>query len=334
MSMERASEISKLPSVLHLPDPEVIVSPLLDEVRDEIHVGKVGIKFFGHDCDISWSTRPNIVIVPEHRVHREPMCIDDVCTRWMLANEENPADVILFCLKGPKNEILPRLWPEFEHDVGPATYDSSASSTPPFSPISSTAASCVLTPPTCEQHKRGERDMEVKVPNKRAKKTTLPFVTPLLVPVANFKDWQRHVNDFFALEDGVGVKKQQKMWALLKVWHSMLSRNVARFEVQGDVNVFGFTSVHVLDRVSWNEDMLALGKSLSRCPKNGTVDDIKEPRSCIYEMLMEYGGMQVVRSNGATARNKSLQQDSYMFNHSHFASTKENVNRQRTRKNN
>jgi hypothetical protein len=60
-----------------------------------------------------------------------------------------------------------------------------------------------------------------------------------------------------------------KMHELLKVWHNMEVRSIADFEVQGDVNVFGFTKVHVRDRASWDQDMVKLGTSLSRAPKEG-----------------------------------------------------------------
>jgi hypothetical protein len=43
-------------------------------------------------------------------------------------------------------------------------------------------------------------------------------------------------------------------------------------------------------------------------------------------MLMWYGGMEVVRSNGASSRNKSLMQDSYTFNADRFARFKARVN--------
>ena len=121
-----------------------------------------------------------------------------------------------------------------------------------------------------------------------------------------------------------------KMRELLRVWHYMAARNIAQFEAQGQGNVFGFTNVRVLDRASWDAAMLALGTSLSRAPKSGR--ELKEPKSCIYEILMWYGGMEVVRSNGASSRNKSLMQDSYTFNAEHFARTKANVNNCRSRK--
>ena len=204
-----------------------------------------------------------------------------------------------------------------------------------------TAVASAPTPPTCAQNKRSGRDIAAETrPDKRIKTMTqfdklppshlAPVETPPPSPLSlcRKEDWQLHVNDHFALKGGVEVKERQaeKMWALLMVWRSMHANNVAHFEVQSDTNVYGFTSVHVLDRASWDAQMLQLGLDLSRKP-------MKEPVSTVYEILMEYGGMQVDRSSGAKEpRNKSLKQDSYTFNAGHFAATKERVNRTRTAK--
>jgi hypothetical protein len=229
-------------------------------------------------------------------------------------------------------------------EAGVATNDSEnvkSSTTSCGSPVFMTAVASATTPPTCAQNKRGGRDISAETrPDKRIKKMTqfdeLPpsHLAPVQAPapsplsLCRKEDWQLHVDDYFALKGGVGVKERQaeKMWALLMVWRSMHANNVAHFEVQSDTNVYGFTSVRVLDRASWDAQMLQLGLDLSRRPK-------KEPVSTVYEIMMEYGGMQVDRSSGAKEpRNKSLKQDSYTFNAGHFAATKESVNRTRTAK--
>jgi len=204
---------------------------------------------------------------------------------------------------------------------------------PPMSAAAASAASCASTPPTAAYpgllEKRGARNMTAKPrPTKRAK-TEQQFETPPSTPLRRVTEFgQDHVNEVFGFE--VKERPVHKMRELLRVFHSMAAHNTAQFEVQGEANVFGFTNVHVLDRASWDEEMLALGTSLSRAPKAGR--ELKEPKSCIYEILMCYCGMQVVRSNGASSRNKSLMQDSYTFNAEHFARTKANVNNCRSRK--
>jgi hypothetical protein len=204
---------------------------------------------------------------------------------------------------------------------------------PPMSAAAASAASCASTPPTAAYpgllEKRGARNMTAKPrPTKRAK-TEQQFETPPSTPLRPVTEFgQDHVNEVFGFE--VKERPVHKMRELLRVFHSMAAHNTAQFEVQGEANVFGFTNVHVLDRASWDEEMLALGTSLSRAPKAGR--ELKEPKSCIYEILMCYCGMQVVRSNGASSRNKSLMQDSYTFNAEHFARTKANVNNCRSRK--
>jgi hypothetical protein len=212
----------------------------------------------------------------------------------------------------------------------PSTFDFSASGDPGDSLTSAaaaSAASCASTPPTAAYplvlEKRSAQNMTVTPrPNKRAK-AELPFETPPSTPLRPVtKFGHAYVNEFFGFE--VKEKPVHKMRELLRVWHYMAARNIAQFEAQGQGNVFGFTNVRVLDRASWDAAMLALGTSLSRAPKSGR--ELKEPKSCIYEILMWYGGMEVVRSNGASSRNKSLMQDLYTFSAERFALTKARVN--------
>jgi len=253
-------------------------------------------------------------------------------------------------------DLIPPMWPGVEIDalkLGMETPVRKGSFTPPASPLplftefastfdfsasgdpgdslmsaaAASAASCASTPPmaACPPvlEKRGAQNITAKSrPTKRAKaelQLETPPSTPLR-PVTKFD--HAYVNEFFGFE--VKEKPVHKMCELLKVWHDMAARNIAQFKAKGPCNVFGFTNVRVLDRAAWDAAMLALGTSLSRAAKSGR--ELKEPRSCIYEILMCYGGMQVVRSNGASSRNKSLMQDEYTFSAEHFALTKARVN--------
>ena len=241
----------------------------------------------------------------------------------------------------PLDSHIPPIWLDVEVENPHAFCTPPASPLPlfgaqgdsPMSAAAASAASCASTPPTAAYpgllEKRGARNMTAKPrPTKRAK-TEQQFETPPSTPLRRVTEFgQDHVNEVFGFE--VKERPVHKMRELLRVFHSMAAHNTAQFEVQGEANVFGFTNVHVLDRASWDEEMLALGTSLSRAPKAGR--ELKEPKSCIYEILMCYCGMQVVRSNGASSRNKSLMQDSYTFNAEHFAGTKANVNNCRSRK--
>lgn len=213
------------------------------------------------------------------------------------------------------------------------TFGMNSSSDPGDALVSAAAASyesCASTPlkPTYPPvpQKRGAQDVTAAPRrNKHAKVAQLietPPSAPLL-PLASFD--QGHVNKCF----GSKVKKgpMYKMQKMHTVFHNLHKRSIASFEVCGDVNVYGFTNVHVRHRTLWDEEMIKLGKSLSRPRKDGK--ELKEPRSCIYEMLMCYGGMEVVRSSGASSRNKSLMQDSYTFTAERFASTKARVNHSR-----
>ena len=86
------------------------------------------------------------------------------------------------------------------------------------------------------------------------------------------------------------------------------------------LNVWGFHSVHVVDRQTWAAYVLATARGFAR--KVGG-KPAAPPVQSIYEIIA-YFGMTVVRSKSKQPRldKKALDQDDYVFNESAFATKK------------
>jgi hypothetical protein len=148
--------------------------------------------------------------------------------------------------------------------------------------------------------------------------TSLSILDPETTEVEFTK---QRVDDFF----GGCVKREkfEKMHALNKKFLKMRDAKIAHFDVHGELNVFGFNSVHVLDRANFDLCMDMLADDLIRNFLNGR--QIKERKSCIYEIFQQCG-MAVVRSRGAPrvqpGQKKSLKQDAYVFKRAAFENNK------------
>ena len=145
------------------------------------------------------------------------------------------------------------------------------------------------------------------------------------------------VNNFFNLRDTnnnldpVKGKEIEKMINLHDEFRDIEALCIARFEVDtnGDNNVFGFKSWHVLDRPAWDERMRALVEVISPRSINAN-----EPVACIYEII-KYCGMKVMFPNKQPpqmkGQKKSLKQDAYVFHQKLFDTNKKRVNDSRSK---
>jgi hypothetical protein len=135
----------------------------------------------------------------------------------------------------------------------------------------------------------------------------------VLLMIASFT--KEYVNAAFGFE--VKEIKFQKLTKLHRVWHYILDNGIAAFGIDGPVNIWGFHSVHVLDRQGWNACMLALGFNIAR-GRGGM--PAQRPKQAIYEII-KYCGMKAVRGQGTQqprVDQKALEQDDYMFDSAIF----------------
>jgi hypothetical protein len=135
----------------------------------------------------------------------------------------------------------------------------------------------------------------------------------VLLPTASFT--QEYVNAAFGFE--VKEIKFQKLTKLHRVWHYILDNGIAAFKYDGPVNIWGFHSVHVLDRKGWNACMLALGFNIARGRAGMPA---QRPKQAIYEII-KYCGMKAVRGQGTQqplVDKKALEHHDYMFHSAIF----------------
>ena len=102
----------------------------------------------------------------------------------------------------------------------------------------------------------------------------------------------------------------------------MHRHKIASFGVDGSINVYGFSSVHVLDHPAWAARLLLLAREIS--PRSQ-----KEPIACVYE-IMKFCGMAVMRTNRHNPpridrKKKSLEQDACVFSAACFATNTDRV---------
>ena len=154
---------------------------------------------------------------------------------------------------------------------------------------------------------------------------TAPLIvsTPGLVPIADFTP--ELVNTRFDSE--VKECKFKKIETLHHVWHHLHYYGIANFRFDGPRNVWGFHSVHVVDRETWAACVLATGRGMAR---NVGGKPAARPVQSIYE-IMQYCGMTVVRGNRANSQQprvdkKALDQDDYVFSEDAFSTKKHRAN--------
>jgi hypothetical protein len=144
-----------------------------------------------------------------------------------------------------------------------------------------------------------------------------------LVPIAVFTP--EIVNTGFGSE--VNECKFKRMKTLLHLWHHLHDSGIAHFGFVGPRNVWGFHSVHVVDREKWDASVLATARGIAR---NVGGKPAKHPVQSIYEII-QYCGMTVVRGNRATSGSnsqqprvdkKALDQDDYVFSEHAFSTKK------------
>ena len=151
----------------------------------------------------------------------------------------------------------------------------------------------------------------------------LPKTSPVLVKMlVSFEEFtEEYVTNFFGFK--VKECKLDKMYQLLEIWHEFYASNIARFVFSGPLNVWGFNSVHVLDREKWNTRILEVAKTMARKFKG---EPASRPIQAIYE-IMQYNGMTTQKSKGPLGPRKNndmkaLLQDEYFFTHDAFEKKK------------
>jgi hypothetical protein len=146
---------------------------------------------------------------------------------------------------------------------------------------------------------------------------TAPLIVsaPGLLPIERFT--QDHVNGCFGFD--VKECKFKKMEKVHHLWHHFHYYGIAHFRFDGALNVWGFHSVHVVDREKWAACVLATARGIAR--KVGGKPAAR-PVQSIYEMT-QYCGMTVVRGKSKSKQprvdKKALDQDEYVFNEAAFA---------------
>jgi hypothetical protein len=137
---------------------------------------------------------------------------------------------------------------------------------------------------------------------------------PGLLPIERFT--QEHVDACFGF--GVKESKFKKMETVHHLWHQFHDRGIAYFQFDGPHNVWGFRSVHVVDRETWAACVLATGRGMAR---NVGGKPAAHPVQSIYE-IMQYCGMTVVRRARSKSKQpraqKALDQDDYVFDEKAF----------------
>jgi len=119
----------------------------------------------------------------------------------------------------------------------------------------------------------------------------------------------------------VKLFKHLQLLSLLQVFIYMRERGIVRFEDHAPLNVFGFSSVHVLPgRLGdWYECMLNLAGVISKRGCKAV------PTSCLYE-IFKICGMEVInKGKHTTSAKKSLEQGEFIFSEECFATNKERL---------
>jgi hypothetical protein len=146
-----------------------------------------------------------------------------------------------------------------------------------------------------------------------------------LLHIASFTE--EYVNAYFGFK--VKECKFKRMATLLHLWHHFHDHGIADFQFHGPptptptptltptVNIWGFHSVHVVDRKNWDARVLATARSMTRNAPGGKA--AARPVQSIYEII-QYCGMTVVRCKREQPRvdKKALDQDDYIFDEKAF----------------
>ncbi len=145
-----------------------------------------------------------------------------------------------------------------------------------------------------------------------------------LLPIASFTE--EHVFARFAPVK-ISKRKFERMEKVHHLWHRLHDHGIADFTFDGALNVWGFHSVHVVDRKNWNEYVLATGRGMARGFKGGV--DAKHPVQSIYEII-QYCSTQPMRCKrdkkthhqDDVVDKKALHQDKYVFDEKAFEKQK------------
>jgi hypothetical protein len=136
---------------------------------------------------------------------------------------------------------------------------------------------------------------------------------------------QEHVNTCFDFE--VRERTFQKLKDVHHLWHHFHDSGIAHFRFDGPLNVWGFHSVHVVDREQWGARVLACASGMARNVSRGGKPATR-PVQSIYEII-QYCGMTVVRGKSKQPRldKKALEQDNYFFSEHAFSAKKHRATR-------
>jgi hypothetical protein len=144
------------------------------------------------------------------------------------------------------------------------------------------------------------------------------------LPIASFTE--EHVFARFS-PFKVSKRKFERMKKMHHLWHRLHDHGIADFHFDGALNVWGFHSVHVVDRKNWNESVLATARGMARGFKGGV--PAKRPVQSIYEII-KYCRTDPVRCKrdkkalhqDDDVDKKALHQDDYVFDEKAFEDKK------------
>jgi hypothetical protein len=139
-----------------------------------------------------------------------------------------------------------------------------------------------------------------------------PVSVELLIPIEEFTS--EYVNCYFGFE--VNEYKYKKMYQLHLIWHEFHASNIASFVFSGPLNIWGFHSVRVINRETWDARILETAKKMARKLHGKPAS---RPIQSIYEII-KYNGMCVEKTRGPHTYSdmKALSQNNYFFDRSAF----------------
>jgi hypothetical protein len=186
---------------------------------------------------------------------------------------------------------------------------------PMLAPIQSQISDWIIYPPLPPMLVPSQAPM--LVPTQPQPPSQVPPVSDkLLIPIEEFTP--EYVNCYFGFE--VNECKYKKMYQLHLIWHEFYAANIASFVFSGSLNIWGFHSVRVINRETWDTRILETAKKMAR---NLHGKPASRHIQSIYEII-KYNGMCVEKTHGLYTHGdkKALSQNNYFFDRCAFEKMK------------
>jgi len=139
-----------------------------------------------------------------------------------------------------------------------------------------------------------------------------------------------YVKDFFGLV--VTMLKFGHLLMMLEALHLVREQGIVDFEDDGEVSIFGFSSLRVRPggHGMWNESMLKLAFRISTRAAKG---ECKVPTSCLYEIFQFCGIVVMNKGKHTTSAKKTVEAGEFFFDKKRFDKTKKRIIDKRQNKN-